>query len=178
MCLFARELLCIDRIILSVSNNPFKQARLDHDDHRRNMIGLLVAELRKTGLPAEPCDWELQKKTSSYTVDLLRHLHEVYPADKLTLLVGEDSYREFPLWKSHEELEALADIAVFRRVTHDRIDQENERKKGNRNIRFIDFDCPVSSTTTRAYIASGRPVTAMIPSAINRYIIAHHLYQG
>ncbi|ABL66687.1 nicotinate (nicotinamide) nucleotide adenylyltransferase [Chlorobium phaeobacteroides] len=177
MCLLARELLHIDKVILSISNNPFKLLRSDHDDHRKNMVGLLASELKKTELPAEVSGWELQKKTPSYTVELLRFLRTEYPDVQLTLLVGEDSYREFPLWKSYEELVLLCRIAVFRRVPPEQIAHREQRLEMIGNVRFIDFDCPISSTTIRADIASGRPVTAKIPSAINRYIIDHRLYR-
>ena len=104
LCLFARELLDIDRLIVSVSNNPFKQNRAAADVHRMRMAELLSREINLTGVCSEVSGWELEKKQPSYTVDLLRYLHLLYPADKLTLLVGEDSFREFSSWKESERL--------------------------------------------------------------------------
>ena len=80
LALFAREILAIDRIIISASNNPLKLNRLESDGHRKRMAMLLSSEINSTGACSEVSGWELQKKEPSYTVDLLLHLHHRYPS--------------------------------------------------------------------------------------------------
>jgi len=174
LSLFARELLDIDRIIISVSNNPFKQNRAAGDLHRALMTGLLAQEINETGVCCEASQWELQKQQPSYTVDLMRHISASYPHHKLTLLVGEDSFTEFPSWKEHETLFRICDIAIFRRAL-----QEGPMKIFDCNpvTRFINFHYPVSSTDVRVLAASRKSLSRLVPPSIHRYITNQGLYR-
>jgi nicotinate-nucleotide adenylyltransferase len=177
LCLYARELLDIDRIVISVSNNPFKQNRGAADEHRERMAELLSFEINRTGFCSEVSGWELEKKQPSFTVDLLRYIHEVYPKDRLTLLIGEDSFREFSSWKDYEKLFSLCDIAVFRRTpTHINIPPPDTSFQ-KRNISLIDFAYEVSSTEIREFIATGQSISMFVPLSVNRYIIENGLYR-
>ncbi|MFZ4523984.1 MAG: nicotinate (nicotinamide) nucleotide adenylyltransferase [Chlorobium sp.] len=177
LCLFARELPEIDRLILSVSNNPFKQNRAAGDDHRMRMVELLSLEINRT----DPCccevsGWELERQQPSYTVDLLRYLHASYPDDQLTLLVGEDSFREFASWKEYEKLSLLCDIVVFGRSST-QMSGLPYLPPNALAIRFIDFASPVSSTEVRELAASGKSLSRLVPASVNGYITRHDLYR-
>ena len=178
LSLFARELLRLDRILISVSNNPFKQKRGTTDVHRKCMAELLAREINRTGVCCEVSGWELEKKQPSYTVDLLRHLHRLYPTDKLTLLVGEDSFREFALWKEPDKLFSLCDIAVFSRasVSHNTPPPATMLPKGS--LKVIDFSAPISSTLIRDCVAAGTPFSHLVPPSVYRYIMEHGLYRN
>ena len=174
LSLFARELLDIDRLIISVSNNPFKLNHSVADFHRARMTELLAQEINHTGVCCEANQWELQKQQPSYTIDLMRHINASYPYDKLTLLIGEDNFTEFPLWKEPEALVALCDIVVFRRVL---IDGTPRGADENAAVRFINYHYPVSSTDVRVLAASGKSLSRLVPPSINRYIVERSLYQ-
>ena len=178
LCLFARELLGIDRLIISVSNNPFKPAKGSADEHRKGMAALLSREINRTGACSEVSDWEVEKKQPSYTVDLLRYLHGRYPADKLTLLVGEDSFREFPAWKEYEQLFSLSDIVVFSRASTQSRVSPHEAMCGEWAIRFIDFTFQISSTEIRDMVVAGRSISRLVPSSVHRYIVDQGLYRN
>ncbi len=180
LCLFARELLGIDRLIVSVSNNPFKPDRGTADMHRMRMAELLSQEINLTGSYSEVSGWELEKKQPSYTVDLLRYLRARYPADKLTLLVGEDSFRAFSTWKEYEMLFALCDIVVFSRAITTTTQSSlppHEPILYERAIRFVNFDCRVSSTVVRDVVATGRSISRLVPPSVHQYIMEHGLYR-
>jgi len=175
LCLFATELLRVDRLIISVSNNPFKGGYLAPDVHRKRMAQLLADELGRVGISAEVSGWELEKRQPSFTVDLVRHVRSVYPPDSLTLLIGEDSFREITSWKSWQSLFSLCRVAVFRRSScRDRVPTKVFAPD---SIRFIDFDCPLSSTSVRLALAAGLPVAGLLPSSIRQYIAEHNLYR-
>ncbi|MBZ4219448.1 MAG: nicotinate (nicotinamide) nucleotide adenylyltransferase [Chlorobium sp.] len=178
LCLFARELLDIDRLIVSVSNNPFKQNRVAADAHRMRMAELLSREINLTGACSEVSGWELEKKQPSYTIDLLRYLHDHFPADKLTLLVGEDSFREFALWKEYEQLYLLCDIVVFARAATGQGAKPYEEMCRREGVRFINFDCRVSSTVIRDHVSAGCSISSLVPSSVLRYIHEHDLYRN
>ncbi|MEI7694208.1 MAG: nicotinate (nicotinamide) nucleotide adenylyltransferase [Chlorobium sp.] len=170
LCLFARELLEIDWIIISVSNNPLKLGPKVEDYHRKRMAELLSSELNETGFCSEVSSWELEKKKPSYTVDLMRHIHDRYPSDKVTLLVGEDSFTKFPLWKEHERLSELCDVVVFKR-------DSGLPQRGQSVFRVIDFTCPVSSTEVRRRVKAGESFSRVLPSSLFRYITTQKLYR-
>jgi len=178
LCLFARELLDIDRLVISVSNNPLKQNNKAGDVHRKRMAELLSSEINSTGSYCEVSEWELEKRQPSYTVDLLRYFHTCYPNDTLTLLVGEDSFREFSLWKEHEKLFCLCRIVVFRRTSTDESLSPPDILHGKRAVRFIDFSYGVSSTEIRELVAAGTSLAKLVPSSISRYISTHALYRS
>ncbi len=178
LALFARELLCIDRIIISVSNNPFKERRVASDLYRLRMAALLSAEINLAGESSEVSTWELeqqQPRQPSYTVDLLRHIHALYPQERVTLLVGEDSYSEFSSWKEPEEIRALAAIAVFGRRLEG-VPLPPAEARGPQNVRYIDFAAPVSSSDIRQLIGAGHSVAGLVPPSVLRYITRHNLY--
>ncbi len=178
LSLFARELLGLDRIIISVSNNPFKQNRSTTDEHRLRMAELLSREINCTGSSSEVSGWELEKKQPSYTVDLMRYLHHLYPTCKLTLLVGEDSFREFALWKEPEALFLLCDIVVFSRASTRQSEPQPETILHKGEIKFIDFTSPLSSTLIRDSVAAGLSVSRLVPPSVCRHITEHGLYRN
>ena len=181
LCLFARELLAIDRLIISVSNNPFKQNRAADDVNRKRMAELLSSEINLTDSGCcEVSGWELEKQKPSYTVDLIRYFHARYPYDQLTLLVGEDSFWEFSSWKEYEKLFLLCGVVVFRRSL-----TEKSRLPGlppdnlhlEEAIRFIDFAYQVSSTEVRELESAGKSIARFVPASVHRYITRHSLYR-
>jgi len=175
LALFARELLALDRIIISVSNNPFKQDRVAAGEkHRSRMTELLAWEINMAGKCCEVSHWELQKKRTSYTVDLVRHINASYSHDKLTLLIGEDSFAELPSWKECDALVEMCDIVVFRRCL---IDGSFGIFGGDAGTRMIDFHYPVSSTDIRALVASEKSVSPLVPPSINSYMRQQALYR-
>ncbi len=173
LSLFARELLALDHLLISVSNNPFKQQKAVSDDHRLAMVELLATEITRTGCCVEVSCWELEKQQLSYTVDLIRHLHKVYPHHTLSLLVGEDSFADFPSWKEPENLMALCNVVVFRRIT---VPHDHHHQRWQPAITTIDFSCGISSTEVRARVFSGQSITHLVPPSIHRYIVENSLY--
>ena len=175
LCLFARELLGIDRLIISVSNNPFKEPSGASDSDRRKMAALLADEINRTGETAEASGWELSRNSFSYTIDLLRYVRALYPAAEMMLLVGEDSYREMPRWKSFEEIIRFCPVVVFRRQPQP--GESGTAQSAIAGFRFIDFDMPVSATVIRENVASRQSIAPFLPSSIRRYIDGHSLYR-
>lgn len=173
MALFARELLPADRILISVSDNPLKPACGASDRQRLDMAELLSLEINRTGMNAEVTGWELQQPRPSYTVDLLRFVRSSHPDANLTLIVGEDSYQDFPRWRDPEGIFALADVAVFRRRGED----ESDEIAGDSRVRCIAFDAPVSSTMVREFSATGKSLRGLVPETVMQYILSEGLYR-
>ena len=176
LCLYARELAGVDRLIVSVSKNPFKGPSDASDADRLAMAEFLVDEINAAGEFAEASDWELRQPGPSYTIDLLRHVAELYPGDDLLLLVGEDSYRHMPQWKSATEIPKLCDIAVFGRSGGELAAPSCGEPLPPAML--YDFDMPVSATEIRRLIAAGMPITHLVPPSIAEYIASRGLYRS
>ncbi|MCE1272979.1 MAG: nicotinate (nicotinamide) nucleotide adenylyltransferase [Chlorobiaceae bacterium] len=174
LCRTARERLGLSHLIISVSNNPFKTGTDAPDAHRLRMAELLAREIDPSGAFAEVSDWELQRPGPSYTIDLLLYLHECYPTAELMLLVGEDSYRDMPRWRSLGEIRKLSRIIVFeRKAAHD----GGLTREPLPPAEIIELDVPVSATEVRRRLECGESAAHLVPPSIAEYIAHHGLYR-
>ncbi len=171
ICNLAHNELRLDRLILSVSRNPFKSASATSDSDRLRMAELLAEAVDGVGGFASVTDWELSQPGPSYTIALLRYLRGQMPAAEFVLLVGEDSYRDMPQWKGGHEIAGLCRIAVFTR-RHGSCSRNDAFP-----ARFIDLDLPISATDVRSRVAAGAPVAGLVPPPIAAYIAEKGLYR-
>ncbi|PWW81233.1 nicotinate (nicotinamide) nucleotide adenylyltransferase [Prosthecochloris marina] len=176
LCLYARELLPINRLVISVSNNPLKESPQSTDRDRVRMAGLLAETVNRTGAIAEVCSWEVDRAYPSYTIDLVTYLEEIYSSPNITLLIGEDNYRNFRHWKSWEELIRRCNIVVFARESA--AEEASLEKLHEQKFHRINFNLPLSSTDIRDRIASGEDCSQQVPSSIWRYIVEEGLYRS
>lgn len=108
----ALDQLKLDRILWIPTGKPnYRQGAIASAEDRLAMLRLALA--------GEPCyeidERELDSGASGYTVDTLRALRRERPKDDLYLLIGADQYEKFREWRSPEEIERLATLAVFPR---------------------------------------------------------------
>jgi nicotinate-nucleotide adenylyltransferase len=176
LCLLACERLSLDRLLVSVSKNPFKSRSDAPDTHRRVMAGLLVEEINRSVPIAALDTWELDRPAPSYTVELLRRLRLECPDDELFLIVGEDSYREMAKWMESGAIPQICTIVVFARkeggVAGDAV-----RYDPTLPAILVDFDMPVSATGVRELLAKKEPVEHLVPRAVATFIEANGLYR-
>ena len=108
----ALDHLKLDRILWIPTGKPnYRQGAIASADDRLAMLKLALA-----GEPRFEIDErELHAEATGYTVDTLRALHRERPQDELYLLIGADQYEKFHEWRSPEEVQRLAKVAVFPR---------------------------------------------------------------
>ncbi|NTU52538.1 MAG: nicotinate (nicotinamide) nucleotide adenylyltransferase [Chlorobiaceae bacterium] len=176
LCLFGREMLGLDRLIVSVSKNPFKKSFCAAEEDRIAMTRLFVSELNLAGRFAETSTWEIEQPGVSWTVELLRNLRARCGDDELVLLAGEDSYRQMPRWREPLAITSLCTIAVFGRsgfITDSAVCGEPFPP-----AQLFDFDLPVSATEIRRRLSAGQSIAQLVPASIAAYISARNLYRG
>lgn len=111
----------------------------------------------------------------SFTVDTLRHLRERQPDDALFLLMGADTFMEFPLWKEPATITSLATIAVAERPgAH--LDLASH-PYGTIARTFPMPLVDVSSTDIRRRIREGRSIRYLVPWTVEVFITAQGLYR-
>ncbi len=148
-------------MLLVVANDPWQKTSrhaVTEADVRLHLVELAVE-----GLDAVfASDIEIRRGGESYSADTLVQLHSEDPDDELFLLVGSDAAAGLDTWKRPDEVMALATTVVI-----DRGGRQGGRPPAG--WRHIVVDVPaldISSSDIRARFADGRPVEALVPSAV------------
>lgn len=123
----------------------------------------------------EACDLELRRAGPSYTRETLEELHERYPRAELFLIIGFDSFADFPNWRAPREILDRAHLLVVPRPTAN--GRVPEWMQGRYD--YLDFkESDLSSTEIRECAAQGKSIAGMVPDKVAAIIRDHHIYNG
>jgi nicotinate-nucleotide adenylyltransferase len=137
-------------------------------EHRVAMLQLAIAG----GTKLQISEIEGARGATSYTIDTLMQLSELYCGARFVLIVGADALADFHLWRQHEEIRKLAQIAY---VGRSGIDASGNSAGATR----IDMDpIDISSTAIRDRVRRGLTISGLVPPAVAEFIAAHHLYSA
>lgn len=152
----------VDNVWLILSpHNPLKEVEgLASDEDRLEMLKLACRGQK--GLHA--CDVELTMPRPSYTVDTLRELSRRYPQHRFRLIIGADNMAIFDRWREPDYILSHYSPIVYPRAGFECADALN----------LPMFD--VSSTEIRDRIAQGKPLSKLLPPAVEDYIRSNRLY--
>ena len=125
-------------------------------------------------------DVEFNRPGKSYTLDTVRALQALHPADAFVFIVGADTLPELPTWHRPLDLLALVRIVSLARPgfvpAAAAIDLPPPwPEKLLADLRTGE-PLAVSSREIRAKIAAGQPVS-LVPDSVLRYIEEHNLYR-
>ena len=150
------------------------------DEDREAMLRLALAGHPHWRL----CRQETERGGISYTADTLQALGTEWPDAEKFFLMGADTLRQLPSWKSPEVVCQLATPLVVRRADEPEPDlsvlapwidpkriQEIERQQVNMPA------VPVSSSQIRQQVAQGGSLEDLVPTAVAHYIAEHGLYR-
>jgi nicotinate-nucleotide adenylyltransferase len=167
---FARENFDIDKILFTPSYIPPHKidVQISAADHRLEMIRLAVDGHANF----EICDYEIEKKGTSYTVNTLQYLHEKYnlSRDDFYFILGADNMKDFHHWKQPEKIDELVQIVVAGRK-----DFENN----NSQYSAASFEFPlldISSSLVRQRRKDDKSIKYLVPAPVESYIYEHELY--
>ena len=174
----AREQLGLDRVVLMpVAVPPHKEA----DGDPGADVRLELARLAAAGEEGvEVSTAEVDRGGASFTVDTLGELHERYPEQELTFIVGADMAHSLPAWREPERILELARLAVAEREGIARDDIAERLAPLHDGSRVTFFDMPridVSSSDIRRRVAEGRSVRHLVPDAVAQAIAGRDLYR-
>lgn len=113
----AQKLVNPNKTIVIVNNiSPFKtQTPPSSSADRLEMVRLALKDEQNL----EISDFELNQNKPSFTIDTIRHFHNLYKSSELYLLIGADQYKDFHLWHEYEQIMQLANIIVAKRDGQD-----------------------------------------------------------
>ncbi|HLU18056.1 MAG TPA: nicotinate (nicotinamide) nucleotide adenylyltransferase, partial [Edaphocola sp.] len=115
----------LDKIWFVVSpHNPLKpQSSLLNEYDRFHLVELAIKDNNK--FRASNIEFNLPKP--SYTIDTLTYLHEKFPLEKFSVIMGSDSYQNLPRWKNYEVLLRDYPIIVYQRPGFEVVEPLSER---------------------------------------------------
>lgn len=162
--------LGLDALVVTVAGVPWQKVdsrAISPPEARFEMAEAAFSDVSKV----EVSDIELRRTGNSYTVDTLTEL--AAPGTDLFLLLGSDAAAGLDTWERHDQIAALASIAVFpRRGYGDAAPPEQ--------FVWSPLDLPgleVSSSDIRRRVVDGRPLAGLVPRAVLDIIVREGLYQ-
>ncbi len=168
--------------------------------HRLAMVRLAVAPSPYF----QVTDIETGRPAKSYTIDTVRELRKIYPADtRFIFIIGLDAFRELPSWREPERLLDLCGFAVVSRPGHtfkslenltilgikdaaslERLDagqvevQEVRLKSGQSLWGLPIPPCNVSAQDIRKRLKHRQSLENLLPAGVESYILSHNLFSG
>ncbi len=157
----------LDRVIFLTSGNP------PHKKDRRILdakIRHIMVKRATSGIDGfEPCDWEVNRKEYSYTVNTLKYFNELYPDDEIYFIIGGDSLRDFDKWYMPQENLKLCTLLVY--------DRSGGQLKSDFAKIIPGEKIDISSTKIREMVANGEDISHLVPKAVNDFILRNNLYK-
>lgn len=178
MCLDAR--LSFEKILLIPTHtSPHKDsAQLASGEHRLAMCRLAA---RQQDERFDVSDMELARGGKSFTVDTVRQLRQMYPEDKLYMIVGSDMFLSLDSWHCAQELVRLVTVCAAAREDGEYGDLIVKQRlldtRGVKSVVCPMTPMPISSTVIRERIQAGQTVDEYLPADVLAYIRQHQLYK-
>lgn len=127
---------------------------------------------------------EIDRSGPSYAIDTIRELRRGRPGDELFYITGADALEQIfrGEWRETEQLLGLCQFIGATRPGY-RLDllqwsSANDRLRTHlRSVHTMEIPAmAISSTDIRARVRDGRPITYLVPEAVEQYIVRHTLY--
>lgn len=152
--------LSVDEVwFIPTKSTPLKERNLTNESDRVNMLRLALKEDNRFKL----CTIELERNTTSYTIDTLKELKKRY-SHAFYWIIGNDQLEQFHLWRDVDQLVKLAQFVCF--------DRDGKLVNTNYDVKRLYMPMmPVSSSEIRR----GNKLN-YLPSEVLNYIYSKRLY--
>ena len=172
----AREAVSLDEVLfLPAHDQPLRT----HDPHASGFHRFAMAALAIAGSRGyRVSDMELVREGTSYTIDTLRDLHaEGWDASQLFFILGTDAFAEIANWRGYPAVVEAARFVVIARPGTT-LDAALARAPELRTrVSLVEAHTrDVSSTAIRGRLSAQQSIDDLVPAAVARHILAHHLY--
>ena len=163
-------------LIIPTAMSPFKSTSGASSADRMNMCSLLF-----TGDEFVVSPMEIERGGRSYTVDTVRAVREMYPDERLYLLIGSDQLMHFDKWYCYREILGMVTLVAVSREENDKkaelesIADEKLRPYGECII--LDFEpFVISSTEIRKIVSEKGDASPYTEKQVFDYIKQKGLY--
>lgn len=167
---FAAKARNLNKIILIPAFiSPLKPYQKYADASQR--IEMLNLAVKKKPL-FEISDFEIKKGGISYTIDTINYFKNLYP--EIDLIIGMDNLIQFEMWKNPDELIEKVNLVVLLRES----DGDIIKNKYFEHAIFLNSPkIDISSSGIREKLLNLEPITGLVPSEVEKYIIKNNLYR-
>jgi nicotinate-nucleotide adenylyltransferase len=169
---YAQSELPLDLLLFVPSYIPPHKLskKISSPEHRLNMLNLVVHENPKFDV----CTFELEKGGTSFTIDTLHYLQELYTVsrDDLFIVICADNLVDFHRWKAPDAILQAARIVVAGRPAYETSNPIYDD--------FIFLNSPlldISASMIRERVRENKSVKYLLPDAVDDYIQSHKLYK-
>ena len=187
----ARMALQLDEIRLLPSHDPPHRSAdpMASALHRFALVALAIQDH-----PAyRVSDMELLRSGHSYTADSLRAMHvEGWTPLQIFFILGADAFAEISTWREFPDVLDGAHFVVIARpgtaleaaaartpALRQRLHRLGDAIPQDGKTRVILVEAhtrDISSTMIRARVSAHQPIDDLVPAAVARHIVMHHLY--
>ena len=117
--------------------NPFKSSFFLNPKTRFELLKKVFKNFDKVQI----CDYEINQQKTSYSIDTVNYLKNIYKPSKIYLIIGEDNLKKLEKW---HEIDKLKEIVEF--VIASRKGFESKKAKEFKNL---DVNIDISSSELR-----------------------------
>ena len=170
----ALEALRLDRVdLIPAAVSPLKGRELTATAAQRlEMVRLAIAGDRRFGV----LDIELRRGGTSYTVDTVRTLRDLYPGAELFWVIGTDQLRRLAEWKDIGELVRLVEFVHLARPGVGAA--EPPALPGLKLRQVAGHEVAISSSELRERANRGLPLWPFVPLKVAAFIESQSLYRA
>ena len=134
----ALKKLDIDTIIVVPTYlNPFKSSFYLNPETRFKLIKKVFKKFKKVQI----CDYEINQQKTSYSIDTVNYLNNLYNPSKIYLIIGEDNLINLDKWHEIDKLKELVEFVIATRKGF-----ESKKAKEFKNL---DVNINISSSLLR-----------------------------
>jgi nicotinate-nucleotide adenylyltransferase len=166
----------LDEVLFVPSGEPVRKPHgtLASADARLEMLHLAIAGRKEFAVST----LETGRPGPSYTVDTLEELAmRTGPDTALILLCGEDAAADLPTWQGATRIAQLATVLVAPRLGAHRGGAGFQPANSAFMMAVLHLpENPLSSSSVRTALATGRSVEGQLPAAVLTYIQSRGLY--
>lgn len=165
----------LDRVFFVPSFIPPHKDPKDLVDvgHRANMVKLLIEGVPEFVLS----EYEISKKTVSYSIDTIRFFETEFPGTKFYFIIGSDAFFYIDKWKESEKVQKLIDFIIYERRDFPSL-KINKKFPHLSNLLWIENrHIDISSSDIRAQIRGGVNETEELGTKVYNYIEKNQLYK-
>lgn len=161
-------------LIIPTYVSPHKHTELLPYEDRAEMCRRAFGHI--TG--AEVSDIEVRLGGTSYTINTVRALKQLYPDEQFFLLIGADMLFSFDKWYKYESLLKETKVCAAARDSDSLADMMEYANELGRIKVMPTQAIKLSSTQVRSIAQQGGDITGMVPQGVAEYISEKGLYRA
>ncbi|WKC58314.1 nicotinate (nicotinamide) nucleotide adenylyltransferase [Borrelia sp. P9F1] len=160
--------LGVDKVVFVPTHNPVHKIVEGNVSVKDRVAMLKLAIRSESNMCVDECD--IVNGGITYTIDTVACIKKKYVHSEVYLVIGDDLFENFALWKNAEEIAESVNLVVVHRIYKEKIVSYFKHT-------YVDNKMfPISSSEIRSRIENCLPVDYLLPSGVLRYIKDNNLY--